>query len=985
MPALRAFTTESICAQTSGARTQNEPAAGLNLLPYPQEISLSEGEISIGTPSFRFRQARTPTLSMAMKSLDQYVGTSAGTLSVKIGSLEEGYDKAWLSTADNSWLAAAGTVSEASIINTTKAGITIVGKGKQGMLYGVQTINQLIIEGRRDSRNTLPCLHIRDWPDLSWRCLSPQLTWYAGFARREGFDIGNWSAAEWKWLADWSLLQKCNAWAVCMYGAWPFTLPGYEETTAQFDSFHVDPQTGQKIPYRFMHPNIRQEFFPDVIRYANERGIKVHAYIGKNTYNGTYVLEHTETNSQSPVAEAMPFAPGVQPYWRAFLRRILELGFNGFVFEDPETYHVPNQDQDCYRTFWAPWAQKYGFSSVTETDCRKPPLGVHLEYYTWLFRTFDTLIDEIAQELSMQPETYLISHFLLRRIMDESKSREERARWLALVDEKQGRKVPFVIFEDKESDYVQLLGGARVATLGGRGGAASGRYRVPSINNDRDHNPTGIDLAEEREKQQRLCDAGGFGSMGYIFQWSLTEVFGYLAAQYQWRHKGVPGINNEDAFGFLDYAYRRYYGDKAGTLIAQAYSTDSCVNEWMVPLQDPRERHATWYLGGPLSREAQLLSPMADSGDALATSAYKSFTGNDPDILRPSYSPGQFAWDGYDPAADKLFKTERLRLAAVAFRRSRLLADAALRWRDANALLNTEQPELSEIWANSSKALNLARQSQTLYNCNYEDTSLGVKGAEVTSDLEKLCNRIMFETGLRPAQLEQKNARAGSLRGLASGPSLPRWEKMTDILPNPHAARPGQIILLTSLGLNHRIDFFCLGTVFTIQKHSKRSWQTIFRRALFKKDSGWLPWEIPVGEITDTRATTLRLRFITDNYSRAFDPGWPTWRWAFWGHPRLVQIAENGTPNVLLYDFYEKLVEVRSQIILDESGREQPLDTASQESTGAILRAVNSRDHDGENAPRPQQAAIASFSPYKHAGFGVTIAEFEINLSRWQR
>jgi hypothetical protein len=33
------------------------------------------------------------------------------------------------------------------------------------------------------------------------------------------------------------------AWAVhvCMYGAWPFTLPGHEETTDQYDSLYYDP------------------------------------------------------------------------------------------------------------------------------------------------------------------------------------------------------------------------------------------------------------------------------------------------------------------------------------------------------------------------------------------------------------------------------------------------------------------------------------------------------------------------------------------------------------------------------------------------------------------------------------------------------------------------------------------------------------------------------------------------------------------------
>src|SRR3546814_4606355 len=44
------------------------------------------------------------------------------------------------------------------------------------------------------------------------RCLAPTLTWYSGWNRLEGYDICNFSEGEWKWLADWSLLHKCNAW-----------------------------------------------------------------------------------------------------------------------------------------------------------------------------------------------------------------------------------------------------------------------------------------------------------------------------------------------------------------------------------------------------------------------------------------------------------------------------------------------------------------------------------------------------------------------------------------------------------------------------------------------------------------------------------------------------------------------------------------------------------------------------------------------------
>src|SRR6185436_5580664 len=258
-----------------------------------------------------------------------------------------------------------------------------------GALYGTQTLNQLLLGDPH--RSSVPACVIRDWPDMKWRCLAPTLTWYSGYNRLEGYDLCNWTLDEWKWLADWSLLHKCNGWAVCMYGYWPFTLPGYESCTLDVDSYFFNPQTGRKEPWRFTHPNIRKEFLPELVRYANDRGIQIYAYIGKNSFNGTYGLKHPEANAGG-AAELIPFAPGVENYWDAFISRILDIGFNGFVFEDPEAYHVPNQNEQCYKTFWEPWAKTYGYSSVSQTDHNKPPLGVHVEYYTWLFRQFDELI-----------------------------------------------------------------------------------------------------------------------------------------------------------------------------------------------------------------------------------------------------------------------------------------------------------------------------------------------------------------------------------------------------------------------------------------------------------------------------------------------------------------------------------------------------------------------------------------------------------------
>ena len=246
-------------AASKSADTHGPPE--LKLLPFPQQISPAAGSLPLG--QFHcIAAARSSTVALAVASLNQFAPKTASTISARLGSVEEHYDRSWLTEEENHFLNSPETSSEASIVRISPDGITVVGKSRWGMLYGAQTINQLMLQAVREGRQLLPCLSIRDWPDMRWRCLAPTLTWYSGWNRLEGYDLCNWSEGEWKWLADWSLLHKCNAWAVCMYGYWPFRLPGYERETLDVDSFFYNPATGKREPRRFTHRNIKHEFLP---------------------------------------------------------------------------------------------------------------------------------------------------------------------------------------------------------------------------------------------------------------------------------------------------------------------------------------------------------------------------------------------------------------------------------------------------------------------------------------------------------------------------------------------------------------------------------------------------------------------------------------------------------------------------------------------------------------------------------------------------
>jgi hypothetical protein len=712
----------------------------LKLLPYPKEIQRQTGDLQLGPAKYLEPRRPTDTEMAARESLDSYLPHDGRAVSVRLGSVEEGYVQDWLAPCDLEFLARPQTSSEASVLCIAEQGITVVGKGKWGLFYGVQTVNQLIrgsdtVQGVWRLNTSLPCLTIRDWPDLPWRCLSPQMTWYSGYNRLEGYDNGNWTLDEWKWLVDWSALHKCNGWALCMYGNWPFTLPGYDETTLDVDSYFLDPATGKKVPHRFTHRNIRREFLPELIRYANRRGVQVYAYIGKNSFNGTYGHKHPDANAGG-AAELIPFHPGVHEYWEAVVRRIVEIGFNGFVFEDPEALHVPNQNAKCYETFWQPWAQTYGFKSVQETDQNNPPLGVQVEYYSWLFKVFDQMIQKFAAETGRPQEIFLISHVLLSRMVSESKTQAERDKWFAYIDEKQGRKARFIILEADEDKYVSFLGRERVASLGGRGGSCTNAMRrIASINNNWCNGGMGGDLAYERRCQQHIYEAGGFGAMGYIFEWTNTEVFGYLASQYLWRNAGVPGLDNDNQTDFLNYAYRMHYGDTVGSLVARVMDEGSCVNDAMMLEGVYGSQYPS--TGAPLHRDFQYLSVQADRAVDLASQAYQAYVGNAPDLYKPVYVQEEFAWNGFELQANKSFNAERLRLLYVSTRRSQCMCRAVLAHRLAERLI-AEGAAAGDVLARFDAALAAASENQRIYQLNYDDDYDWTDGlcARVTETLQ---------------------------------------------------------------------------------------------------------------------------------------------------------------------------------------------------------------------------------------------------------
>jgi hypothetical protein len=487
---------------------------------------------------------------------------------------------------------------------------------------------------------------------------------------------------------------------------------------------------------------------------------------------------------------------------------------------------------------------------------------------------------------------------------------------------------------------VEIFGKERIASLGGRGGSCTnGMRRIASVNNNWLHGGMGGDLAYERDCQQHICDAGGFGAMGYIFEWTNTEVFGYLAAQHLWRNRGIPGVSNENQTDILDYAYRVYYGDEVGRLVARAMDEGSDVNDAMVLEGVYGSQWPT--TGRALHRDYQYLTVLADHAERLAREAYRKFTGHDAQLETPAYDPDTFLWNGYDAAQDKLFKTERLRLLWISTRRSQEMCRAALAHRLAQRLLKDGAP-IGSVLAQLDRAVAHAKQNQYLYQINYDDDYDWTDGlcSKVTEHLEK--QQAGFLAACSAGNSLLKGGRDLDLQKPVSEPAraaaekpvlfLP-WEPQADILPPERKARG--LFLSTHIGFVDQEDFFRLGVVFTLQRQSVGGeWTPIFRRGLMRRTRGWEHWDIPI-----EGAGQLRLRFITDSYTRAQDRNAPTWKWALWGQPQLVRIGRSGKREAV-YDFAQHLDQARAWKRLDEDGIEHPFDAPGEDATGATFKLL---------------------------------------------
>ena len=265
------------------------------------------------------------------------------------------------------------------------------------------------------------------------------------------------------------------------------------------------------------------------------------------------------------------------------------------------------------------------------------------------------------------------------------------------------------------------------------------------------------------------------------------------------------------------------------------------------------------------------------------------------------------------------------------------MCSAALAHRLAQRLIK-ERAAIREALVQFDHAVAHAKRNQYIYQINYEDDYDWTDGlcSTVTERLEK--ERADFLSACS-AKNDLNQSIPESARACAQAPVLfLPWEPQEDILP-PHRKEPG-LFLSTKIGFVDQEDYFRLGVVFTVEvQNASGDWKPIFRRGLMRRTRGWEQWNIPLEDIARQNTGQLRLRFVTDSYTRAQDRNAPTWKWALWGQPQLIRTRRGGKPEVI-YDFAQHVDQARSCKRLDEDGLEHPFDAPGEDATGAIFKLL---------------------------------------------
>lgn len=158
-----------------GARANGEEASFLCLVPFPKKVRLEAGAFALDQPLVLEVDRRSASLSGALVRAEL---ERRGSPPPTVRTLENGRHVLRLSKTAGGALPKFSfrkvAAPEEYALRVSPAAVTLEGVREAGLLYGVQTLCQLLRTSRE--RASLRCLSIHDWPSLRWRAFQDDLT-----------------------------------------------------------------------------------------------------------------------------------------------------------------------------------------------------------------------------------------------------------------------------------------------------------------------------------------------------------------------------------------------------------------------------------------------------------------------------------------------------------------------------------------------------------------------------------------------------------------------------------------------------------------------------------------------------------------------------------------------------------------------------------------------------------------------------------------
>ncbi len=469
---------------------------------------------------------------------------------------------------------------------------------KESISCAISTLKQLFT--RSGDGFSVGDVLIVDYPSVDIRSISTTFAWYAGYGRI-GFDSQLWNFEDWKEFLNICSNFKINQLNMCMYGYWPFELPGYPETCLKNIPMKVwNRESGNYIDIMYTHPNLSGEFLSELIEYAHLLSIRIFAYIGLNSYNGGFSNIHREKRMKLPPGSryvndfdslCLSDRDNIE-YLKRATRRIVQLGLDGIVFEESEeAYWFCNCDS-CRK--------EYGEKTVSPAEAK------HEANY----RLLNILHAEIKEENPdcevglrawREPPLEKTDEFLKHYC--ESIPKDVCLYWAP------GLYVP----ESEFTKWVNSFGPERICardTESNAWSATQGRLvRIFKSNVLRSGTETNDQFIEKDIEQHKGSVAHGVrGINGYLFEW-----YGYFLHLLAHAHYGWGSEMDEETF--YDKAVRRLLGDREAENILYVLRNILTIHESQInlfPAEFPFLRNNVSSVDIASIREAKKKWPLID-------------------------------------------------------------------------------------------------------------------------------------------------------------------------------------------------------------------------------------------------------------------------------------------------------------------------------------------------------------------------------------